>query len=155
MLTDETMWPYFVMWRSILIKCYQWTVNVLSDHPRWMFKKNSMEFFAGLQPYLYYYYSGCTLESHDHMFFPECSMITWPCHVIWLYWVPTLFISLLHCMLWGFGLSVQMRGKPFPVWGSHNIKVSCLVFLLGLLVRLGLALELGLALDNLNTNKCG
>ena len=23
-------------------------------------------------------------------------------------------------MLWGFGLSVQMRGKPFPVWGSHN-----------------------------------
>jgi len=48
-----------------------------------------------------------------------------------------------------------MRGKPFPVWGSHNIKVSCLVFLLGLLVRLGLALELGLALGNLNTNKCG
>ena len=103
--------------------CYQWTVNVLSDHPRWMFKKNSMEFFAGLQPYLYYYYSGCTLESHDHMFFPECSMITWPCHVIWLYWVPTLFISLFYCMLWGFGLSVQMHGKPFPVWGSHNTKV--------------------------------
>ena len=23
-------------------------------------------------------------------------------------------------MLWGFGLSVQMYGKPFPVWGSHN-----------------------------------
>ena len=64
--------------------CYQWTVNVLSNHPRWMFKKNSMEFFVGLQPYLYYYYSGCTLESHNHMFFSECSMITWPCHVIWL-----------------------------------------------------------------------
>ena len=86
-----------------------------------MFKKNSMEFFVGLQPHLYYYYSGCTLKSHDHMFFPECSMITWPCHVILTYWVPTLFIFLLHCMLWGFGLSVQMRGKPFPVWGSHNI----------------------------------
>ena len=57
-------------------KCYQWTVNVLSDHPRWIFKKNSIEFFIGLQPYLYYYYSGCTLESHNHMFFPECSMIT-------------------------------------------------------------------------------
>ena len=56
--------------------CYQWTVNVLSNHPRQMFKKNSMEFFVGLQPYLYYYYSGCTLESHNHMFFPECSMIT-------------------------------------------------------------------------------
>ena len=36
------------------------------------------------------------------------------------YWVPTLFIPLLHYMLWGFGLSVQMHGKPFPVWGSHN-----------------------------------
>ena len=34
------------------------------------------------------------------------------------YWVPALFISLLHCMLWDFGLSVQMCGKPFPVWGS-------------------------------------
>ena len=40
------------------------------------------------------------------------------------YWVPTLFISLLHCMLWGFGLSVQMHGKPFPVWGSHNNKIQ-------------------------------
>ena len=64
--------------------CYQWTVNVLSNHPRWMFKKNSIEFLIGLQPYLYYVYSGCTLESHNHMFFPECSMITWPYHVIWL-----------------------------------------------------------------------
>ena len=32
-----------------------------------MFKKNSIEFFIGLQPYLYYYYSGCTLESHGYM----------------------------------------------------------------------------------------
>ena len=36
-------------------------------------------------------------------------------------WVPILFIFLLCCMLWGFGLSVQIHGKPFPVWGSHNI----------------------------------
>ena len=36
------------------------------------------------------------------------------------YWVYTLFISLLYCMLWDFGLSVQMHGKPFPVWGSYN-----------------------------------
>ena len=56
--------------------CYQGTVSVLSGHPRWMFRKNSMEFFIGLQPYLYYCYSGCTLESHDHMSFPECSMVT-------------------------------------------------------------------------------
>ena len=53
--------------------CYRGTVNVLSGHPRWMFRKNSMEFFVGLQPYLYYYYSGCTLESHGHVFLPECS----------------------------------------------------------------------------------
>ena len=48
----------------------------LSDHPRWIFKKNSMEFFVGLQSYLYYCYSGCTLKSHDHLLFPECSMVT-------------------------------------------------------------------------------
>ena len=59
-----------------MIYYYQGTVNVLSGHPRWMFRKNSMEFFVGLQPYLYYYYSGCTLESHGHMSFPECSMVT-------------------------------------------------------------------------------
>jgi len=59
-------------------------MNVLSDHPRWMFKKNLMEFFIELQPYLYYYYSSYTLESCDHMFFSECSMIIWPCHIIWL-----------------------------------------------------------------------
>ena len=41
----------------------------LSDHPRWMFKKNSIEFFVGLQSYLYYCYSGCTLKSHDHLLF--------------------------------------------------------------------------------------
>ena len=57
-------------------RCYRGTVNVLSGHPRWMFRKNSMEFFVGLQPYLYYYYSGCTLESYGHMSFPECSMVT-------------------------------------------------------------------------------
>ena len=68
-----------------------WHANVLSrgseclsDHPRWMFKKNSMEFFVGLQSYLYYYYSGCTLKSHDHLLFPECSMVTWPFqNVLW------------------------------------------------------------------------
>jgi len=38
-------------------------MNVLSDHPRWMFKKNSIEFFLGLDYYLYYFYSGCTATS--------------------------------------------------------------------------------------------
>jgi len=31
---------------------YQRTVIVLDDHPRWMFKKNSMGFFVGLDYYL-------------------------------------------------------------------------------------------------------
>ena len=30
-------------------------------------------------------------------------------------------------MLWGFGLSVQMHGKPFPVWGSHNTLLAVLL----------------------------
>ena len=60
----------------------------LSDHPRWMFKKNSMEFFIGLQFYLYYCYSGCTLKSHDHLLFPECSMVT--CSFQNVLWSPDL-----------------------------------------------------------------
>jgi len=42
---------------------------VLSDHPRWIFKKNSMEFFVGLLLYLYYFISSCTLIVHDYIFF--------------------------------------------------------------------------------------
>ena len=38
--------------------CYQRTVIVLSDHPRWM--------FVGLSYYLYYFTSGYTLNSHSH-----------------------------------------------------------------------------------------
>ena len=30
--------------------CYQGTVNVLSGHPRWMFRKNSMEFLLDCSP---------------------------------------------------------------------------------------------------------
>ena len=95
-------------------------MNVLSNHPRWMFKKNSMEFFIGLQSYLYYYYSGCTLKSYNHMFFPECSMTIWSCHMIWLAKFPCyLYLDPVVCFE-VFGLSVWMHGKPFPVWGSHN-----------------------------------
>jgi len=44
-------------------------VNVLSDHPGWMFKKNSMEFFLGLDYYLYSFTVAVLLLVHDHMFF--------------------------------------------------------------------------------------
>ena len=38
-------------------------------------------------------------------------------------------MSLLRCVLGGFSLSVQMRGKPFPARGSHNTKTlaECLL----------------------------
>ena len=62
---------------SIFIyRYYQRTVIVLSDHPRWMFKKNSIEFFIGLDYYLYYSYSGCTATSPQLHVFPEYSIIT-------------------------------------------------------------------------------
>ena len=49
-----------------------------------MFKKNSMEFFIGLDYYLYLFYSGCTTTSLQSYDLPECSMVTWSCHMIWL-----------------------------------------------------------------------
>jgi len=66
-----------------------------------------MEFFLGLQSYLYYCYSGCTLKSHDHLLFPECSMVTWPCHITLAYSVPILPFTPLYT--WVF----EMHGKPF------------------------------------------
>ena len=50
-------------------------MSVLSDHPRWMFKKNSIEFFVGLDYYLYYFYSGYTATSLRSHVPPECSTI--------------------------------------------------------------------------------
>ena len=119
--------------------CYQGTVNVLSGHPRWIFRKNSMEFFVGLQPYLYYYYSGCTLESYGHMSLPECSMVTWPCHVTWL----TKFLSCLclysvvcleflvwvfRCMGNLFLLKVLTTWPPLQVSSSWGIFPSVPIF---------------------------
>ena len=49
--------------------CYQRTVIVLSDHSRWMFRKNSIEFFVGLVYYLYYFMVAVQLLVHDHMSF--------------------------------------------------------------------------------------
>ena len=49
--------------------CYRKTMIVLSDHLRWMFRKNSMEFFVGLVYYLYYFTVAIQLLVHDHMSF--------------------------------------------------------------------------------------
>jgi len=54
---------------GIEFSCYQWTVIALSDHPRWMFRKNSMEFFVGLGYYLYYFIVAVQLLVHDHISF--------------------------------------------------------------------------------------
>ena len=122
-LKDGELTFWVPMWSYIYI-CYRGTVNVLSGHSRWMFRKNSMEFFVGLQPYLYYYYSGCTLESHGHMSFPECSMVTWPCHMTWL--TKSLFCFCLYSIVylgildWVF----RMCGTSFPTRGSHNKGVT-------------------------------
>ena len=51
-------------------------MSVLSDHPRWMFKKNLIEFFVGLDYYLYYFYSGYTATSLRSHVPPECSTIS-------------------------------------------------------------------------------
>ena len=48
---------------------YQRAVIALSDHPRWMFRKNLIEFFIGLSYYLYYFTSGYILKSHGHKSF--------------------------------------------------------------------------------------
>ena len=40
------------------------------------------------------------------------------------YSVPILLMSLLHCILGGFRLRAQMRGRPFPIRGSHNIMIT-------------------------------
>jgi len=74
--------------------------------------------------YLYYFYKWlCPIITWSHVL-PEYSMITWPCHVMWLLNLPTLFISWLHCMTWYWNLNIQMCGKLFPSQGSHNTKIS-------------------------------
>jgi len=92
----------------------------LKDHPRWMFRKNSMEFFVGLLNYLYKFCRGyATTNPWSHILL-EYSTITWPCHMIWLPKFPHLFIAWLCCVTWCCQSSFQMRGKFFPLWGSHN-----------------------------------
>jgi len=88
-----------------------------------MFRKNSMEFFVGLQPYLYYYYSGCTLEFHGHMSFPECSMVTWPCHVTWLTKTLSCLCLCSVVLLW------RLLGWVFPCMGSLFLLEVLITFL--------------------------
>ena len=61
--------------------CYWWAVIALSDYPRWMFRKNSMEFFIGLGYYLYYSTVAVQLLVYNHMSFQNVlwspDLVTW------------------------------------------------------------------------------
>ena len=46
---------------KVVYMCYQRTVIVLSDHPRWIFRKNSIEFFVVLDLLLILFYSSCAI----------------------------------------------------------------------------------------------
>ena len=46
------------------------------DHPRWMFRKNSIEFFIGLLDYLYKFYRGYATTNPRSCVLLEYSTIT-------------------------------------------------------------------------------
>jgi len=101
--------------------CYQWAVIALSDHPRWMFRKNSMEFFVRLLNYLYYFYKWLyTTNPQSHVLL-ECSMITWPCHMIWLSKFP--YYLYLDSVVW-----LDITDQVFKCMGNY--------FLFGALITL-------------------
>ena len=70
-----------ILWDNLSVIAKSWR---LKSHPRWMFRKNLMEFFVGLLDYLYKFYRGyATTNPRSHVLL-EYSTITWPSHVIWL-----------------------------------------------------------------------
>ena len=87
-----------------------------------MFRKNSMEFFVGLDYYLYYFTSGYILKSHGHKSFQNVLWSHDSSHVIcllkfphYLYCDPIMHLDVVDQI-------VQMRGKLFSSWGSYNMK---------------------------------
>ena len=57
-------------------QCYQQTVIVLSDYPRWMFKKNSIEFPVIFYILLILLLHGLCIKVSQLHIFPEYSTIT-------------------------------------------------------------------------------
>ena len=106
--------------KTLFSMCYWWVMIALSDHPRWMFRKNSIEFFVELDYYLYYFTSGCTLKSHSHKSFQNVLWSHDSSHMIcllkfphYLYHDPIMHLDVVDQI-------VQMCRKLFPSWGSHN-----------------------------------
>ena len=89
-----------------------------------MFRKNLMEFFIGLDYYLYYFTHGCTLKSHGHKSFQNVLWSHDSSHMIcllkllyYLYYNPIMHLDVVDQI-------VQMCRKLFPFWGSHNMAPS-------------------------------
>ena len=86
-----------------------------------MFKKNSMEFFIGLDYYLYYFTVAVLLLVHDHMLFQNVlwspDLVTWPdflsSHAIYIL-IP---LYDLRFLLWE-----PQTGKRFPYIWTLNPK---------------------------------
>jgi len=82
-----------------------------------------MEFSIGFDYLLILLYKWlCSTITQWHVL-PEHSMITWLYHVIWLPNFPMLFISCLHYTIWCWRSNIQIHGKLFPFWGSHNMLI--------------------------------
>ena len=92
-----------------------------------------------LHPYLYYYYSGCTLESYSHMSFSRmfCDHLTlsrdlayWV--LLYLYSYSIVYLKVLHqvfeCMGDFFLLGVLITWPPFQVSSSQGIFPSKPIF---------------------------
>ena len=92
----------------------------LKDHSRWVFRKNSMEFSIRFDYLLILLYKWlCPTITQSHVL-PECSMITWSYHMIWLLNPPCYLYLCFCCTIWCWRSNVQICRKLFPFWGSHN-----------------------------------
>jgi len=67
---------------------------VLSDHPRWMFRKNSIEFPVRFDYYLYKCLLVCAHTSHNHKILTKNYIVLHKCsHTIYLNLIVFLDVS--------------------------------------------------------------
>jgi len=103
-----SFWSVFILTRY----CYWRAVIALSDHPRWMFRKNSMEFFVVLSYYLYYFTVAILLRVQNHMFFQN---ILWsPDLVMWYDYLSSHAYLYLHPIV-----CLEVIDQIFKCTGSY------------------------------------
>ena len=88
----------------------------LKDHLRWVFRKNSIEFLIGLTTYLYYFYKWLYTTSPWSHVFLEYSVITCPCHVIWLLKFPCYLYLVYIVWLDVCNQVFECMGNLFLLW---------------------------------------